>query len=301
MKILELFSGTGSFSKVAKARGHEVFTIDNDPQFKPDLCKDILEVTKEDIPFQPDIIWSSPPCQKFSVMTIYRNWEKLEDGTYKPKNEETIKHIEIHKKGLQLIRELKPKFFFIENPRAMLRKQDFIKSIPRKTITYCQYGSLFQKATDIFTNCESWKPKPMCSPKSPCHVRAPRGSRYGIQGGMSGFRKNRPNQKHPDIFMLKKYRRDSLHPADMGDSVGWNATVKRGIVPEKLCLEILQSCEQLIATPSDSPSASANAEDLICVKEKKQSLLFFPKFFATQKTFLNANIKLNLINTEIRK
>jgi len=31
----------------------------------------------------------------------------------------------------------------------------------------------------------------------------------------------------------------------------------------------------------------------ICVKEKKQSLLFFPKFFATQKTFLNANIMFN--------
>ena len=30
-------------------------------------------------------------------------------------------------------------------------------------------------------------------------------------------------------------------------------------------------------------------EPIICVKEKKQSLLFFPKFFATQKTFLNAN------------
>lgn len=32
-------------------------------------------------------------------------------------------------------------------------------------------------------------------------------------------------------------------------------------------------------------------EQIICVKEKKQSLLFFPKFFATQKTFLNANIQ----------
>jgi hypothetical protein len=38
---------------------------------------------------------------------------------------------------------------------------------------------------------------------------------------------------------------------------------------------------------------SDEKRDLICVKEKKQSLLFFPKFFATQKTFLNANIKLN--------
>jgi len=29
---------------------------------------------------------------------------------------------------------------------------------------------------------------------------------------------------------------------------------------------------------------------LICVKEKKQSLLFFPKFFLSEKTFLNANL-----------
>jgi len=50
MKILELFSGTESFSKVAKARGHRVFTIDNNPKFEPDLCKDILDVTIEDIP-----------------------------------------------------------------------------------------------------------------------------------------------------------------------------------------------------------------------------------------------------------
>jgi len=34
---------------------------------------------------------------------------------------------------------------------------------------------------------------------------------------------------------------------------------------------------------------------LICVKEKKQQRLFFPKFFATQKTFLNANIKMKTI------
>ena len=41
---------------------------------------------------------------------------------------------------------------------------------------------------------------------------------------------------------------------------------------------------------SDKKSDSVSQKDLICVKEKKQSLLFFPKFFATQKTFLNANI-----------
>jgi len=34
MKILELFSGTESFSKVARERGHVVFTVDNDKELK---------------------------------------------------------------------------------------------------------------------------------------------------------------------------------------------------------------------------------------------------------------------------
>lgn len=43
MKILELFSGTESFSKIAKARGHEVFTIELNANFNPDLVKNILD------------------------------------------------------------------------------------------------------------------------------------------------------------------------------------------------------------------------------------------------------------------
>ena len=36
MQVLELFSGTESFSKVCRARGHETFTIDNDKKFDYD-------------------------------------------------------------------------------------------------------------------------------------------------------------------------------------------------------------------------------------------------------------------------
>lgn len=39
MKILELFCGTGSFSKVAESRGHQVFTVDIEKKFNPDLCR----------------------------------------------------------------------------------------------------------------------------------------------------------------------------------------------------------------------------------------------------------------------
>jgi len=43
MKILELFSGTESFSKVARERGHECLTVDNNPLFDADLTMDILK------------------------------------------------------------------------------------------------------------------------------------------------------------------------------------------------------------------------------------------------------------------
>ncbi len=41
MEVLELFSGTESFSKVARERGHNTFSIDNEESFNPNLCKDM--------------------------------------------------------------------------------------------------------------------------------------------------------------------------------------------------------------------------------------------------------------------
>ncbi len=210
MKILELFSGTESFSKVALERGHEAFTIDMDRSFNPNLCKDILEVTPDDIPFQPDIIWASPPCTTFSVASIRHYWI---NG--KPKNEKALKGIEIVKKTLEIIKQLNPKFFIIENPRGMLRKQDFMQELKRDTVTYCQYGAKVQKPTDLWNNLNHTF-KPMCKPGSPCHEPASRGARNGIQGINNSF-----------------------------SNLGSKGKVKRAIVPRELCLEIIKPCEEL--------------------------------------------------------
>lgn len=244
MKVLELFSGTGSFSKVAKERGHEIFTIDNEKSFNPSLCIDILELTPEIVLEKfghPDVIWASPPCQCFSVASVYRHWK---DG--KPIDDRTLKAIEIVKKTLLLIQQLKPKYWIIENPRGMLRKQDFMPNDKRKTVTYCQYGLEYQKATDLWNNIDSWIPKPMCSPKSPCHVRAPRGSNAGIQG-TNGYRANR-QQKHPidstRLVIIKptdRMHRKGNHP-DWSYKVDRSA-VARAIVPRELCEEIIKSIE----------------------------------------------------------
>lgn len=218
MRVLELFCGTKSFSKVAIARGHDVFTVDNDPQHNPNLCIDILDLTSQMIIERfgvPDIIWASPPCTTFSVASIHHYWIKG-----KPKNEKTLLGLKIVEKTIQLIKELNPKFFIIENPRGMLRKQDIMVGLHRDTVTYCQYGLVYQKATDLWNNLHIAF-KPMCSPNSPCHVRAPRGSTYGIQG----VRQERAG-----------YHRDSRYSMSRDK-------IKRAIVPELLCLDIIKYCE----------------------------------------------------------
>ena len=67
MKLLDLFTGTGSVAKVARDLGFDVTTLDIDPKCHPDICADINVFDYRS--FQPgtfDIIWASPPCETFS-------------------------------------------------------------------------------------------------------------------------------------------------------------------------------------------------------------------------------------------
>lgn len=88
----------------------------------------------------------------------------------------------VNRHVIKLIKELLPKYFFIENPRGGLRKMDFIQTIPRYTVTYCQYGDTRMKPTDIWTNHPKPEFRPPCKNGDPCHDSAPRGSRTGTQG-----------------------------------------------------------------------------------------------------------------------
>jgi hypothetical protein len=180
MKTLELFCGTKSFSKVAKEYGYETLTLDFDNTFNPDIAKDIMDFYIQDLNgYKPDIIWASPPCQKFSVAALGRNWNK-EDMT--PKNDDTKKAMQIVLKTVEIIKDLKPKYFYIENPRAMLRKIGLIP-YDYSTVTYCQYGFHYMKPTDIWSNNEEWlKVAKSCKNGMPCHESAPRGSTSGTQG-----------------------------------------------------------------------------------------------------------------------
>ena len=187
MKVLELFAGTRSIGKAFEARGHEVFSVEWSKEFEDiDLYADILTVTATDILERfgkPDVIWASPDCTTFSIAAISHHRRRdPETGNLDPVSEYAKFCDRVDQHVLELIRELEPRFFFLENPRGGMRKMSWMQGIPRYTVTYCQYGDTRMKPTDLWTNHPDPQFLPMCKNGDPCHEAAPRGSKTGTQG-----------------------------------------------------------------------------------------------------------------------
>lgn len=208
MKVLELFAGSRSFSKVAEEFGYKTYTTDYEPFDKINQVCDIFDFSIDkmlDEFGKPDIIWASPPCTYFSVSSIGHHWNK--DHT--PKTKEAVLGVKIVERTNWIIKMLNPKWFYIENPRGKLRKLDVITKEPyfRKTVTYCSYGEDRMKPTDIWTNNFNWLPKNMCfNGNADCHHQpAPRGSRTGTQGMANAYEKSKvPEELCKEIIERSK-------------------------------------------------------------------------------------------------
>lgn len=186
-----------------------MFSIDWDNKFQNiDWNVDISKITTEEIINRfgrPDVIWASPDCTTYSIAAISHHRQREPDGNLAAVSEYAKFCDECNQHVLKLISELKPTYWFIENPRGGLRKMRFMRDLPRYTVTYCQYGDRRMKPTDIFTNHPNPSFRPMCRNGDPCHQSAPRGSRGGTQG-------------------LKGH-------------------VERSVIPELLCEHIVNICE----------------------------------------------------------
>lgn len=193
MKVLELFAGTRSIGKAFEARGHKVFSVEWDKSFDHiNLYADIGSLTAQEVLEKfgkPDVIWASPDCTTFSVAAISRHRRKNpRTGSLDPISEYAEFCDAVDQNVLAIIRDLRPEFYFIENPRGGMRKMSWMQELPRYTVTYCKYETdrpLEQrrmKPTDIWTNHPAPDFYPACKNGDPCHVRAPRGARTGTQG-----------------------------------------------------------------------------------------------------------------------
>tara|TARA_R110002033_G_C3837147_1_gene234483 strand:+ start:68 stop:712 length:645 start_codon:yes stop_codon:yes gene_type:complete len=205
LKVLELFAGSRSIGKVADELGYEVFSVDINNFEGIDLAKDIEFITKDDIPFVPDVIWASPPCTTYSIAAISHHRDMG-----KPKTDFAAKSDRLVLNTLKLIKEYNCKYF-IENPRGYLRKMDFMLGIPKTTVWYCRYGDTRAKPTDIWSNhihslfnMQGWQPRLECfNGNKKCHHQsAPRGSRTGTQGMKNNYERSKiPYQLCKEILL----------------------------------------------------------------------------------------------------
>lgn len=105
----------------------------------------------------PDVVWLSPDCTTYSVAALRSHRKK----NYKTDECDPVSDYAVFCDSVNahiidvIVNQVKPKYFFIENPRGCFRKMGFVRGLPRYTVTYCQYGDTRQKPTDIFTNHEN--------------------------------------------------------------------------------------------------------------------------------------------------
>jgi hypothetical protein len=188
--VFDFFSGTGSSTQAFEDAGHTVIKVELDEYFAADE-RDILALTASNMIEkygQPDFIWASPPCQKFSVASLWKYWEGTR-GKSVPKHPAVYEAIALVEYTVNLMQELNPTYGWImENPRGMLRHQDVVKELPRWTISYCQYGDTRMKPTDLWGTIQGWIPRPMCKPRAACHESSPAGTNAGGTGKLRNAR-----------------------------------------------------------------------------------------------------------------
>ena len=159
MKILDLFSGTGSITKTMQEifGDCEVVSVDIDPKFEPTIVSDILKLDYKSLwkPGHFDLVWVSPPC------TMYSRARTLAPRDYGMSDR-------FVKRGMAIVEYLRPKIFAMENPAAGLRLRPFMRRWDRyvNTLDYCQYSTpetgdtyMYKKPTCIWTNNKDFSPK----------------------------------------------------------------------------------------------------------------------------------------------
>lgn len=189
MIIYDFFAGTGSATKAFEDAGHTVIKVELDEYFDAQE-RDILHLNADYLINKyghPDFIWASPPCQKFSVASLWKYWEGSR-GKSVPKHPAVYEALALIEHTIKLIENLQPrKGWILENPRGMLRHQEIVKSHKRWTVTYCQYGDNRMKPTDLWGNL-NWTPRPMCRPRMNCHESSPAGTNAGGTGKLKNAR-----------------------------------------------------------------------------------------------------------------
>ena len=191
LRALDLFSGTGSVTKELEGLGYIVVSLDRDPTASATRTVDIMEWDYREInPGDFEVIFATPPCDQFSRArtTVARDLESAD---------------KVVQRTLEIIRYLRPRRWFMENPRnGLLGSRPYMQGLPYVDVDYCRFADWgYQKPTRIWggehvkslANC-------LCDPKT-CpqvvpgtrrhrenlggnHIRVTRNQKYRVPGAL---------------------------------------------------------------------------------------------------------------------
>lgn len=154
-QVLDLFAGRGGFSQSFQNDDrYNVITVDDGTDIDPkeegvDIKADIMDLDPDDLPDDIDIVLASPPCKTFSRVNSSKRHYSKKQG--KPLSNEAKEAAKIVDKTVDLIEEVDPEFYFIENPVGHLKRyMATFHDMEPVTIDQCAYGREFLKPTHLF-------------------------------------------------------------------------------------------------------------------------------------------------------
>jgi hypothetical protein len=144
MRLLELFSGTGSVGHTFSSQGWEVISLDIDPKTNANIHEDIR--TWDYTAYPPnhfDAIWASPCCTQYSC---------ARRGAKTPRNLPLADSLVL--KSKEIINYFNPRVWFIENPQTgLLKDRPFMTNLPFTDVDYCAYCDWgYKKRTRLWNN-----------------------------------------------------------------------------------------------------------------------------------------------------
>ena len=110
LRVLDLYSGSGSITKAFHAFGHEADSLDLDPRFGPTICKDVFEWDYSALPSGLyDVIWASCPCEQYSLARC---------NALTPRD--LVLADRLVQRARDIIDHFKPRCWFVENPSSSM-------------------------------------------------------------------------------------------------------------------------------------------------------------------------------------
>ena len=144
-KLLELFSGTKSVSRVARSLGWDCVSLDICPRHSPDLCLSILDFDQTAWPRDAfDFVWASPPCESYSKARTRGR------GANPITREEDMVAADTIVRKMRAVLEWFQAPYCVENPHtSRLWLREVSRGLRERSVlvSYCQYEGYFYRKT----------------------------------------------------------------------------------------------------------------------------------------------------------